>query len=152
MHEDRDTTSIFQQINQSVCCTPINLGHHDLSPALEEIDPERILSDAVTAMKNSQTIHYSAVHEYLGIRAAVWAAIEGNVHFKKLPEETFFKTKIYQVSSLPTLYIIGADGNILYTGVGVESEGKENKPSEIMQAYYDKLVDIIEKQLKQIRH
>ena len=36
--------------------------------------------------------------------------------------------------------------------MGVESEGKENTPSETMQAYYDKLVDIIKKQLKQIRH
>lgn len=58
--------------------------------------------------------------------------------------------EIYQVSSLPTLYIIGADGNILYVGVGVESEDNEKKPSEQMQAYYDKLVDIIEKQLQKI--
>jgi hypothetical protein len=34
--------------------------------------------------------------------------------------------------------------------VGVESEDNEKKPSEQMQAYYDKLVDIIEKQLQKI--
>jgi thiol-disulfide isomerase/thioredoxin len=58
--------------------------------------------------------------------------------------------EIYQVPSLPTLFIIGADGNILYVGIGVESEGEDKKPSEKMQDYYEKLVDIIEKQLQKI--
>ncbi|MFC2168136.1 TlpA family protein disulfide reductase [Acidobacteriota bacterium] len=60
----------------------------------EGIDSEKILSDAAFAMKNSKTIQYSATHEYLGARAAVWAAIEGNVHLKKLPGENSFETKL----------------------------------------------------------
>lgn len=58
------------------------------NPVKKEIDPEKILSEAANAMKYSKTIHYSATHEYLGARSAVWASIEGDVYLKNLMKES----------------------------------------------------------------
>ncbi len=106
--------------------TPLLLAN----PALEEIDPERILSNMVNAMKNSQTIRYSATHEYLGARSAVWAAIEGNVFFKKLPEENSFKTKI---ALFIKTYGRGSDENIqMLTTFNGQSVTKKEDASKII--------------------
>lgn len=99
--------------------------------ARQGVEPDRILQDMAASLEKARTLSYTAVHEYLGPRAAVWAGIKGQVFLKKTPFGDSFKTKL--ALSVDT-YKQASDERILrqiaYNGRSVTSKTESTRSIE----------------------